>query len=152
MPRDIDQAAKDLLQQIFVQEPNLRLSLGDMRNHRFFSEIDWRDAETRQLSPVPYKPNPMKYRYLLSNKYEQLSSLATATPSHQEKRRATLTSTQMETTTPESLDASENTTNVELEKVPVSKNATTVRNESPTKRNLLGDLTIYRINKEFENF
>jgi hypothetical protein len=27
-----------------------------------------------------------------------------------------------------------------------------VRNESPTKRNLLGELTIYRINKEFENF
>lgn len=30
--------------------------------------------------------------------------------------------------------------------------AASVRHESPTKRNLLGDFTIYRINKEFENF
>jgi hypothetical protein len=46
-----------------------------MRNHKFFNEIDWRDAESRRLQPVPYKPNPMKYKYLLSNKYDQLSSL-----------------------------------------------------------------------------
>ena len=53
--------------------------------------MDWRDAESRRLQPVPYKPNPMKYKYLLSNKYEQLSSLqaqsqqrkGTATPQSQ---------------------------------------------------------------------
>ena len=39
----------------------------------------------------------------------------------------------------------------DFEKVPV-KAFPQARNESPTKRNLLGDLTIYRINKEFENF
>jgi hypothetical protein len=38
----------------------------------------------------------------------------------------------------------------ELEKVQVKINQQ--RTDSPTKRNLLGDLTIYRINKEFENF
>jgi hypothetical protein len=32
------------------------------------------------------------------------------------------------------------------------KQASPKRQESPTKRNLLGDLTIYRINKEFEGF
>ena len=31
LPRDIDQSTRDLLQQIFVQEPNLRLNLSDMR-------------------------------------------------------------------------------------------------------------------------
>ena len=79
------------MQKIFLQEPNLRLSLSDMRQHKFFSDVDWRDAENRELQPVPYKPNPMKYKYLLSNKYEQLSSLqaqsqqrkSTATPHSQ---------------------------------------------------------------------
>ena len=40
----------------------------------------------------------------------------------------------------------------DFEKVPVKAQTQQQRNESPTKRNLLGDLTIYRINKEFENF
>jgi hypothetical protein len=36
-----------------------------MKQHKFFADIDWQAAELRQLSPVPYKPNPMKYKYLL---------------------------------------------------------------------------------------
>lgn len=32
------------------------------------------------MEPVPYKPNPMKYRYLLNNKYEQISSLQVRKP------------------------------------------------------------------------
>jgi serine/threonine protein kinase len=70
MPRDSDQATRDLLQQIFVLEPNLRITLADMKQHKFFSDIDWPEAAKRNLHPVPYKPNPMKYKYLLSNKYE----------------------------------------------------------------------------------
>lgn len=31
MPRDSDQATRDLLQQIFVLEPNLRITLADMK-------------------------------------------------------------------------------------------------------------------------
>ena len=62
-----------------------------MKQHKFFSDTDWRQAENRLLEPVPYKPNPMKYKYLLSNKYEVLSSLqpqsqqrkGTATPNAQ---------------------------------------------------------------------
>ena len=46
-----------------------------MKQHKFFSDTDWRQAENRLLEPVPYKPNPMKYKYLLSNKYEVLTSL-----------------------------------------------------------------------------
>lgn len=44
----------------------------------------------------------------------------------------------------------ETSSTLEIEKV--ASKSHPVRNESPTKRNLLGDLTIYRINKEFENF
>jgi len=69
MPRDADQATRDLLSQILVVEPNLRLSIEDIKSHKFFSEIDWKKAAKKQLEPVPYKPNPMKYRYLLQNTY-----------------------------------------------------------------------------------
>jgi hypothetical protein len=47
-----------------------------MKQHKFFADIDWAAAEKRKLEPVPYKPNPMKYRYLLNNQYEKISSLA----------------------------------------------------------------------------
>jgi hypothetical protein len=46
-----------------------------MKQHKFFGDIDWKVTEARRLEPVPYKPNPMKYKYLLSNKYEVLTSL-----------------------------------------------------------------------------
>lgn len=46
-------------------EPNLRISFTEIKDHRFFSEIDWKVVENRTLEPVPYKPNPLKYRYLL---------------------------------------------------------------------------------------
>lgn len=58
-----------------------------MRQHKFFSDVDWRLADSRKLEPVPYKPNPMKYKYLLSNKYEQLSSLQ----AQSQQRRGTAT-------------------------------------------------------------
>ena len=96
-----------------------------MRQHKFFNEIDWRDAESRRLQPVPYKPNPMKYKYLLSNKYEQLSSLQ----AQSQQRKATATpQTQMEAP-PESLGGDEpmegngasggESPTAEFEKVPV---------------------------------
>ena len=65
------------MQQIFVQEPNLRISLENMKHHKFFADVDWQAAAKRQLSPVPYKPNPMKFKYLLNNPYEKVSSLQT---------------------------------------------------------------------------
>lgn len=48
-----------------------------MKQHKFFADVDWHAAAKRQLSPVPYKPNPMKFRYLLNNSYEKVSSLHT---------------------------------------------------------------------------
>jgi hypothetical protein len=67
------------------------------------------------LEPVPYKPNPMKYKYLLSNKYEQLSSL-------QVQFQRKNTATPLTDLTPESLDEqmtpAENKLNtVEIEKI-----------------------------------
>jgi hypothetical protein len=94
-----------------------------MRSHKFFNEVDWREAESRRLQPVPYKPNPMKYKYLLSNKYEQLSSLH----SQSQQRKGTATPQSQFEAPAESLggdepmDASggESSPNAEFEKVPV---------------------------------
>ena len=63
MPRD--STARDLLQQILVLEPNLRLQFQDIKQHKFFADIDWKKVAKKELEPVPYKPNPLKYRYLL---------------------------------------------------------------------------------------
>jgi hypothetical protein len=70
-------------------------------------------VESKNLDPVPYKPNPQKYRYLLQNKYNQISSLK-----------------------------GEVNQNGEISPTKV---------DSP-KKNLLGDFTMYKVNKEFENF
>lgn len=67
MPRDA--TARDLLQQILVLEPNLRLQFKDIKQHKFFADIDWKKVANKELEPVPYKPNPLKYRYLLQNSY-----------------------------------------------------------------------------------
>ncbi len=78
MPRDVDQTTRDLLQQIFVLDPNLRITIADIKQHKFFADVDWRSVESRKLEPVPYKPNPLKYRYLLQNKYESVSNVTTS--------------------------------------------------------------------------
>ena len=37
-PREVDQATRDLLAQVLVLEPNLRLSFSDIKKHRFFAD------------------------------------------------------------------------------------------------------------------
>jgi hypothetical protein len=49
MPRDADQTARDLISQILVLEPNLRLSIEDIKAHKFFAEMDWKKVTEKQL-------------------------------------------------------------------------------------------------------
>lgn len=65
MPRDAEQAARDLISQILVYEPNLRLSIEDIKAHKYFADVDWSEVADRRMEPAPYKPNPFKYKYLL---------------------------------------------------------------------------------------
>ena len=74
MPRDADYLAIDLLQQILVQEPNLRINWDEIRNHKFYSDVNWSDVEHKKQKSVPYKPNPMKHKYLLQNTYPLLNN------------------------------------------------------------------------------
>jgi len=66
MPRDADPTLRSLISQILVLEPNLRLPISEIKKHRYFSDIDWLKVALRQLEPVPYVPDPNKFRDLLS--------------------------------------------------------------------------------------
>jgi len=80
LPRDIDQATRDLLQCILVVDPNQRITVKEIMKKAFFREVNWERVRAREISAadgdyIPYKPNPNKYRYLLQNSYEQISNL-----------------------------------------------------------------------------
>lgn len=54
-PRNADKIAKDLISKILVAEPEMRISLNDIKEHMFFKDIDWNLAERKKLDP-PFVP------------------------------------------------------------------------------------------------
>lgn len=55
-PRWLTKDSKDILVKLFVREPEERLGIkGDIRKHSFFSDINWKAVEQRQVAP-PFKP------------------------------------------------------------------------------------------------
>uniref|UniRef100_A0A8C6KY48 Protein kinase C n=1 Tax=Nothobranchius furzeri TaxID=105023 RepID=A0A8C6KY48_NOTFU len=55
-PSWLTKAAKDILVKLFVREPEERLGVkGNIRHHGFFSSVDWKAVEQRQVAP-PFKP------------------------------------------------------------------------------------------------
>jgi serine/threonine protein kinase len=75
----IDFDTRDLLQKIFVLEPNLRINLDGIKKHRHFTVNKpadyWKLIVDKTAQEAPYKPNPLKYQYLLQNKYKLISNL-----------------------------------------------------------------------------
>jgi hypothetical protein len=62
----LDSLARDLMENIFKTEPTLRISLQQIKEHKFFvGKLDsadyWNDVCMKQVGEVPYKPNPLKY-------------------------------------------------------------------------------------------
>ena len=60
-PSDMSSAASSFLSQLFEREPAKRLGMktsphGDIRQHNFFSQINWLLVENFQIEP-PFKPN-----------------------------------------------------------------------------------------------
>jgi len=78
----VDQTVRDLLQQIFELEPNLRINLEGIMSHKVFMADQnsnfWKSVAAKTLNngEVPYKPNPMKYKYLLQNQYDMVSNIS----------------------------------------------------------------------------
>uniref|UniRef100_A0A7S3CPC5 Uncharacterized protein n=1 Tax=Strombidium rassoulzadegani TaxID=1082188 RepID=A0A7S3CPC5_9SPIT len=124
LPRDIDQQTRDLLQCIFSVDPNMRISINEVMKKSYFKETNWEQVRAKKFDPddVPYKPNPNKYRYLLQNKYPEMTNLD---------------SSQAPPGGPQAPGAQ-----------PPNSEALF----SSPKKSLLGDFTILKVNKEFDNF
>ena len=77
LPRDIDQATRDLLNCIFQVEPNLRITIKDIMKKAFFKDINWDKVRHLNIDyeSIPYHANENKYRYILQNKYDDVSNL-----------------------------------------------------------------------------
>jgi len=57
----------------------MRPSIETIKMHRLFMEMKpanyWQQIQSKSFQEVPYKPNPMKYSYLLQNEYPTISNL-----------------------------------------------------------------------------
>lgn len=62
--------AKSLLQALLVQDPRQRLgfnSIDDIKNHEFFSSINWTDVMNKTIQKVPeFKPLPNLFEEKIS--------------------------------------------------------------------------------------
>ena len=55
MPRNMSSLAKDLVKNILVVDPNMRLEIADIKQHKFFRGIQWDLISARKIKP-PFEP------------------------------------------------------------------------------------------------
>ena len=71
--------AREFLSQVFLSDPEMRPSIDKLMKHRLFMELKpadyWQKIRAKTFQEVPYKPNPLKYAYLLQNDYPTVSNL-----------------------------------------------------------------------------
>ena len=70
---------RDLLNQIFQSDPEMRPTVEKLKKHKLFMQEKpsdyWQQIANKAYQEVPYKPNPLKYAYLLQNNYPVVSNL-----------------------------------------------------------------------------
>lgn len=72
-PRNADKVAKDLITKMLVIEPEMRISLSDIKEHSFFSDIDWSLVASKKEDPpfIPELEEPFSLEYFKTdNKIE----------------------------------------------------------------------------------
>ena len=50
--KQIDPIAEDLISLLLIKDQTQRIRLDEVKGHRFFEEIDWREVEKRKLEPL----------------------------------------------------------------------------------------------------
>ena len=55
-PRNADKITKDLIQKMLVIEPEMRISIDEIKSHSFMSNIDWDLVKGKKLDP-PFIPD-----------------------------------------------------------------------------------------------
>ena len=50
-----------------------RPTISELMKFKFFDKTNWQNVKNREFEPseIPFRPNPMKYKYLLGNKYDE---------------------------------------------------------------------------------
>ena len=71
---NIDEKAKDLIQQLLIKEPTLRLGFGsidEIKGHPYFEGVDWPNVRS---SRVPYNPpRPARLKANISNSFSNIN-------------------------------------------------------------------------------
>ena len=60
--REISEEAKSLILNLIDHKPENRLTLDEIKNHKWFENINWEDVNKRKLEP-PYKPESLEDGY-----------------------------------------------------------------------------------------
>ena len=70
----MDQECLEMVQSCLITDPEKRLSINEVMESKFFENTDWQKVKSRtfESNEIPYKPNPMKFMYLLGNKYDDI--------------------------------------------------------------------------------
>jgi len=58
LPRNMSSLAKDLAKNILVVDPNMRLEIADIKQHKFFRGIQWDLIAARKIKPPFIPPTP----------------------------------------------------------------------------------------------
>ena len=61
MPKNLTPVTRDIVRKILVADPNVRLEIRDIMQHKFFEGVDWQKVSKKQNNP-PYVPEDHSVR------------------------------------------------------------------------------------------
>lgn len=133
LPRDIDHETRDLLNRIFTVDANLRITISDIMQSLFFKDINWERLRMHDIEQdkIPCVPE--------SDEHSALLYRATDFPEVSNNSKANRPVTRP-VTRPAGTTAG---VTVESEQSPLLPKSSRVP---------LGDFTLIKVNKAFENF
>ena len=62
LPKNMDAVTRDIVKRILVPDPNMRIEIKAIMQHKFFAGIDWDQVASKRSAP-PYCPRVDDARY-----------------------------------------------------------------------------------------
>jgi len=56
LPKNLTPVTRDIVKKILVADPNVRLDIRDIMQHRFFEGVNWKKVAQKETIP-PYVPS-----------------------------------------------------------------------------------------------
>ena len=56
LPKNLNPVTRDIVKKILVADPNVRLEIRDIMQHKFFESVNWKKVLKKETVP-PYVPN-----------------------------------------------------------------------------------------------